>query len=61
MLPKQFLADDLGREVGMMQVALADVRRRLLVTQRQIEAQKRAIEALRKRVDRQRDRITALR
>jgi capsule polysaccharide export protein KpsE/RkpR len=56
-LPKAFLVEDMGREMGLIQAALADVRKRLAVTQRQIETQKRATEALRKRLDRQRDRM----
>ena len=53
MLPKAFLVDDLGHQLGAVLVDLAEVRRRLLATQRTIETQKRQIEALRKRVDRQ--------
>jgi hypothetical protein len=50
MLPKAFLVDDLGYRVGELAASLADTRKRLERSQRQIESQKRAIEALRKRM-----------
>lgn len=53
MIPKQFLVDDMGRELGLVHASLGDIRRRLALTQRQIESQRRMIDALRKRVDRQ--------
>lgn len=53
MMPKQFLVEDVSRQLGAVLVELADVRRRLLHTQKVIESQRRMIEALRKRVDRQ--------
>lgn len=54
MLPKRFLVEDMGRELGVLAASLADTRKRLDRTQRQLETQKRAIEALRKRVTRSR-------
>lgn len=54
MLPKRFLVEDMGRELGVLAASLDDARKRLDRTQRQIETQKRAIEALRKRVTRSR-------
>lgn len=52
MLPKAFLVTDMQRELGATVSNLADIRRRLTLTQRQIESQRRMIDALRKRVDR---------
>jgi len=59
MMPKQFLVDDLGHQLSAVLVDLAEVRRRLLATQKAIESQRRMIEALRKRVDRQAAKLKA--
>lgn len=53
MIPKRFLVDDLGYRVGCLGADLEALRKRLVITQRQIDSQKKAIEALRKRISRQ--------
>lgn len=57
MLPKQFLVDDVGREIAALHARCNDLHKRTLLLQRQIESQKRTIEALRKRVSRQAEKL----
>lgn len=52
MMPKQFIASDLAREMATLIVRCNDIRARLIITQRQIERQAKALAALRKQVNR---------
>jgi septal ring factor EnvC (AmiA/AmiB activator) len=52
MLPKAFLASDLGRELAEQQAHLLATRKRLEATEHAIEAMRRRLDALRKRVER---------
>jgi len=53
MMPKAFLATDLGRELAEQQALLVSTRRRLDATEAAIALMRKRIDALRKRVDRQ--------
>ncbi len=50
MIPKMFLAEDLGSQLALMQAELRIVRKRLDLTQKRVEAQRRRLDALRKHV-----------
>lgn len=52
MLPKAFLADDLGLQLVQTMADLRRVRETLVATQAAIESQRKRLDALRKRVDR---------
>lgn len=52
MLPKRFLAEDLGLELAHTLQQLRALRARLEATERAVAAQRKRIDALRKRVER---------
>ncbi len=52
MMPKAFLATDLGRELAEQQALLLATRKRLDATEAAIALMRKRIDALRKRVDR---------
>ena len=55
MLPRRFLSDDLGIAFAQLAADQAEIRRRMLIASKQIEALRKTLAALRKRTDRMRE------